>query len=171
MYDFNLDEESMFYAQYDYCLDYFSKYNTNAFNKFELLSEEVVNEMLFRATTIIDDNNFKGVKKDKNQFKQFPRILNGEVIEIPEKIKMATCEIAYSLFLLSNKNILNKTNSQVDKAKSKTLDKLRIEYFESNTQLLTSKDLVPVIANIYIKDYLAPLSSKVGFNNYKVIRS
>jgi len=51
-------------------------------------------KVLYQATRLIDNLNFAGDKYDDDQELEFPR---GDDTEVPNNIKLATCELAYAL--------------------------------------------------------------------------
>lgn len=155
------------YSTNQECLDYLQEYNNTAFTAFSELTEQEVNELIANATIIIDNNNFKGIKAEPLQDLEWPRIIKGVTYEVPEKIKFAIFETAYTLFTKIDKKLLTKTGNDASKVKSRSLEGMRIEYFESNSKALSSNDLIPVIASIYLKNYLDSYSK---VKTYKIVR-
>lgn len=68
---------------------------TSGVEAWSALSDENKQAYLFRAMLLIDRLPFLGVKADLAQTEQFPRIINGINVGIPDDIKLAVVLQAY----------------------------------------------------------------------------
>lgn len=151
-------------------LTYFADFNIKANQDMSDLQDNEFNMYLLKATQLVDFYNYKGVKSNKDQPLRFPRVFeNGGDDITPDYIKFATFETAHSLYKVytKGKDELNSISATKDKVKSKALDTMRIEYFESNANDKSPTEFIPLIAKQYLSKYILKNVSK-PIKNYQV---
>lgn len=80
-------------------LNYAMNYMSNIFESddWDLTDNNKRIKALAEATLIINNLQYRGTKTDPNQENEFPRLIDGLDIGVPEDIKKACVEIAFSL--------------------------------------------------------------------------
>lgn len=155
--------------------NYLSLRNKTAYSHIQTLSEDEKTGLLLNASLVIDSNRFIGLKKDKEQYLEFPRVVvskkevetNWGLIEEEtsreldiSRVEEATYETAYSLSITKK---MYETNSDNEGIQTESLDGVgSFTYFESKAlKELSGYDIMPLVTRIYLDKYISK-SNKRG---------